>query len=186
MAKGREIAAGLKGLPFEVILLADLPGASLPAEGTNSYVENALAKARAAVRFTDALALADDSGLEIDALGGAPGVRSSRFGGAPLSDAERCARVLEQLRGVPPDGRTARFRCVIALADGRRREETVEGAVEGRIAEAARGSGGFGYDPIFIYPPLERTFGELAPDVKEQVSHRAIALRKAAEALKRW
>ena len=186
MAKGREIAAGLKGLPFEVILLADLPGASLPAEGTHSYAENALAKARAAVRLADALALADDSGLEIDALCGAPGVLSSRLGGDPLSDAERCARVLERLRGVQPERRTARFRCVIALADGGGREETVEGTVEGRIAEAACGTGGFGYDPIFFYPPLERTFGELAPDVKEQVSHRAIALRKAAEALKRW
>ena len=186
VAKGREIASGLRGLPFEVILLADLPGASLPPEGITSYAENALAKARAAARFADALALADDSGLEVDALGGAPGVLSSRFGGVPLSDAERCARVLERLRDVPPEPRTARFRCVIALADGQGREATVEGTVEGRIAEAARGAGGFGYDPIFFYPPLERTFGELTPEVKGRVSHRAIALRKAAEVLTRW
>ena len=186
VAKGREIASGLRGLPFEVILLADLPGASLPTEGITSYAENALAKARAAARFADALALADDSGLEVDALGGAPGVLSSRFGGVPLSDAERCARVLERLRDVPPEPRTARFRCVIALADGQGRAATVEGTVEGRIAEAACGAGGFGYDPIFFYPPLERTFGELTPEVKGRVSHRAIALRKAAEVLTRW
>src|SRR5207244_11643800 len=94
------------------------PGASWPPEGVSSYAENALAKARAAARFADALALADDSGLEVDALGGAPGVLSSRFGGVPLNDAERCARVLERLRDVPPEPRTARFRCVIPLADG--------------------------------------------------------------------
>lgn len=176
----------LAGLPFEVILLSDLPGATLPEEGARSYVDNALAKARAAARLADALALADDSGLEIDALAGAPGALSARFGGDRRTDAERCALVLERLRGVPPERRTARFRCVVALADPGGREETVEGTVEGRIAESPSGTGGFGYDPIFFYPPLGRTFGQLGPEEKAEVSHRVIALRKAAKALERW
>jgi len=132
------------------------------------------------------VALADDSGLEVDALGGLPGVTSARFGGEHLTDAERCALVLARIRGVAPGRRTARFRCVIALADPTGREATVEGTVEGRIAEAARGTGGFGYDPIFVYPPLARTFAELPPAVKAEVSHRAVALRKATDRLARW
>src|SRR5207302_1505536 len=132
----------------------------LPPEGERSYVGNALAKARSAALLAGAVALADDSGLEIDALGGLPGVRSARFGGEHLTDAERCALVLARMRGVAPGRRTARFRCVIALADPTGREDTAEGTVEGEIAEAARGTGGFGYDPIFVYPPLARTFAE--------------------------
>ncbi len=176
----------LAHLPFEVVLLGDIPGASLPPEGEHSYVENALAKARSAALLADAVALADDSGLEVDALGGLPGVTSARFGGEHLTDAERCALVLARIRGAAPGGRMARFRCVIALADPTGREATVEGTVEGRIAEAARGTGGFGYDPIFVYPPLARTFAELPPAVKAEVSHRAVALRKATDRLARW
>ncbi|PYN06922.1 MAG: non-canonical purine NTP pyrophosphatase [Candidatus Rokuibacteriota bacterium] len=139
-AKGRELAKALARLPFEVVLLGDLPGASLPPEGERSYVGNALAKARSAALLAGAVALADDSGLEIDALGGLPGVRSARFGGEHLTDAERCALVLARMRGVAPGRRTARFRCVIALADPTGREDTAEGTVEGEIAEAARGT----------------------------------------------
>ncbi len=185
-AKGREIASFLTRLPVEVVLLGALPGASLPAEGGHSYAENALLKARAAVRFAGCLALADDSGLEIDALGGSPGVLSARFGGPELTDPARCALVLERLRGVAPARRTARFRCVIALVDPDGREATVEGVVEGRIAETPRGTGGFGYDPIFFHPTLGRTFAEIEPDQKAQVSHRAIALRGAADLLAGW
>ncbi len=141
---------------------------------------------RSAALLADAVALADDSGLEVDALGGLPGVTSARFGGEHLTDAERCALVLARIRGAAPGGRMARFRCVIALADPTGREATVEGTVEGRIAEAARGTGGFGYDPIFVYPPLARTFAELPPAVKAEVSHRAVALRKATDRLARW
>lgn len=113
-------------------------------------------------------------------------MRSARFGGEGLTDRARCARVLERLRGVPPAARAARFRCVIALAEAGGREETVEGVVEGRIAEAPAGTGGFGYDPIFVYPPLGLTFGELSPETKARVSHRALALARAAERLRRW
>jgi XTP/dITP diphosphohydrolase len=132
------------------------------------------------------VAVADDSGLEVDALEGAPGVGSARFGGEELTDGERCALVLGGLRGVVPARRTARFRCVIALTDPTGREDLVEGTVEGRIAETPCGRGGFGYDPIFVYPPLGRTFGELPAAVKAAVSHRAVALRRAAERLAGW
>jgi XTP/dITP diphosphohydrolase len=176
----------LEQLPFEIIPLGAWPAASLPAEGTHSYAANALLKARAAARLTGALALADDSGLEVDALAGAPGVRSARFGGEHLTDRERCAYLLEQMRGVPPERRTARFRCAIALASPDGREATVAAAVEGHVAERPRGDGGFGYDPLFLDPRLGRTFAELAPELKSRVSHRALALRAAAERLERW
>jgi XTP/dITP diphosphohydrolase len=176
----------LEGLPFELIALSAWPAASLPPEGTRSYAENALLKARAAARLTGALALADDSGLEVDALAGAPGVRSARFGGEHLTDRERCAYLLEEMRGIPPGQRTARFHCETALASPDGREAIVAADVEGRITEGPRGDGGFGYDPVFLYPPLDRTFAELEATVKNRVSHRARALRAAAERLERW
>src|SRR5581483_11088276 len=159
-AKARELAGLLADLPFEVRALAEVPGATLPEETGATYRDNALLKARAAAA-TGALALADDSGLEVDALGGAPGVRSARLGGPGLDDAGRCAHLLEALQGVPPEARTARFRCAVALVDPAGAERVVEGVVEGVILPAPRGSGGFGYDPLFLYPPLGRTFAEL-------------------------
>jgi XTP/dITP diphosphohydrolase len=185
-AKAREMADLLKDVPFDLSLLADLPGASLPPEGASSYVDNALLKARVAAQFAGALAVSDDSGLEVDAMGGAPGVVSARFGGDALTDRQRCAELLARLRDVPAERRTARFRCVVALVSPGGREEVVEGTVEGRIAPEPRGTYGFGYDPVFLYPPLGRTFGELSPAVKAQISHRAIALGRAAERLQRW
>lgn len=182
-AKAGELAALLAGVPFRLVGLADVPGARLPEETGAAYRDNALLKARAAARLTGALALADDSGLEVDALGGAPGVLSARWGGLDLDDAGRCARLLEALRGVEEARRTARFRCVIALAEPGGREAAVEGVVEGRIAEAPRGLGGFGYDPIFYYPPLGRTFAELTAAEKAAVSHRGRAARAARRLL---
>jgi len=184
--KARELASLLGDLPFEIVDLSAILGASLPAEGEESYRANALAKARATVRASGAFALADDSGLEVDALGGGPGVRSARYGGLGLSDADRCKRLFAELRGVPGARRTARFRCVVALAAPDGREEVVEGVVEGLITEAPRGTGGFGYDPLFFYLPMNRTFAELEPTVKNRVSHRAHALARAREVLKGW
>jgi XTP/dITP diphosphohydrolase len=184
--KVREMAALLEGIPCRVVSLADFPGVQLPEEGARSYVDNALAKARAVARATGHLALADDSGLEVDALGGRPGVLSARFGGEGLSDAARCRRLLDELSGVAPGRRTARFRCVIAIADASGREVTVEGVAEGMILDAPRGQGGFGYDPLFLYPPLGATFAELLPEAKNAVSHRARALARAREQLARW
>ena len=157
--KGRELLRLLAGVPFTLELLADHPGATLPDETGATYRENALLKARAAAHQTGALALADDSGLEVDALGGAPGIRSARYGGPGLDDAGRVARLLNALSAVPDAKRTARFCAVIAIVDPSGAEHTVEGVVEGSITRAPRGQGGFGYDPVFFYPPLDGTFG---------------------------
>ena len=182
-AKGRELIELLGMVPFEVRLLAEIPGARLPEETGATYAENALVKARTAAEQTGALALGDDSGLEVDALGGAPGLYSARFGGPGLDDRGRLELLLERLRAVPPPRRTARFRCVIALAGPSRAARVVEGVAEGVIAEAPRGSGGFGYDPIFFYPPLGRTFAELSDGEKAAVSHRGLALEAARRLL---
>ena len=176
-AKGRELVRLLADLPFEITLLADLPRAQLPDETGATYTENALIKARAAVQVTRLSAVGDDSGLEVDALGGEPGLRSARFGGPGLDDVGRTTLLLERLRDVPDERRTARFVCVIALVDETGRERVVQASVEGRITHEARGHGGFGYDPVFFYPPLARTFAELSADEKSNVDHRGGAVR---------
>ena len=178
-AKARELIALLGDVPFELRVLADYPGAVAPEENETTYRGNALLKARAAARLTGAWSLGDDSGLEVDALGGAPGLHSARYGGPGLDDAGRCALLLEALRDVPDDQRTARFRCVIAIVDPEGREWVVEGVAEGTITREPRGTNGFGYDPLFFYPPLRRTFAELSDAEKSDVSHRG---RAAAEA----
>jgi XTP/dITP diphosphohydrolase len=182
-AKGRELVELLGAVPFETRLLADVPGARLPEETGATYAENALVKARTAAALTGQLALGDDSGIEVDALGGAPGLYTARFGGPGLDDRGRLELLLEKLRGVAPARRTARFRCVIAIAGPSRAEKVVEGVAEGLIAEAPRGSGGFGYDPVFFYPPLGRTFAELSDHEKASVSHRGLALEAARRLL---
>ena len=175
----RELIALLGDIPYRVVPLADVPGATLPEETAETYEGNALLKARAAAAVEADVALADDSGLEVDALGGAPGLHSARFGGPGLDDAGRTALLLERLRGIPPERRTARFRCVIAIIARGGRARTVEGLVEGIIADAPRGRSGFGYDPVFFHPGLGRTFGELSEAEKSGVSHRALAARRA-------
>ncbi|HEX2438144.1 MAG TPA: non-canonical purine NTP pyrophosphatase [Methylomirabilota bacterium] len=178
-AKGRELLELLGDVPYELALLADTPGATLPEETGTTYAENALIKARAGLAATGALSLGDDSGIEVDALGGGPGLHSARFGGPALDDAGRNALLLERLRDVAPERRTARFRCVIAVAEPGGRERVVEGVVEGRIIDAPRGSGGFGYDPLFLYAPFGATFGEIPAVDKHRVSHRGLAARAA-------
>lgn len=178
-AKVRELTDLLGALPYIVVALADVPGATLPEETADTYEGNALLKARAVAVQDGDVVLADDSGLEVDALGGAPGVRSARFGGPGRDDAGRTALLLEQLRGVPLERRTARFRCVIAIVGRTGQARTVEGVVEGVIADAPRGEGGFGYDPVFVHPASGRTFGELSEAEKSRVSHRALAALRA-------
>jgi XTP/dITP diphosphohydrolase len=184
-AKARELADLLGGVPFTLRGLAELSEAPLPEEGFASYRANALLKARAAATRVGALALADDSGIEVDALGGAPGVVSARYGGPGLDDAGRYRRLLTALVGVPPERRTARFRAVIAIVEPGGREHVVEGVAEGLIAPEPRGTGGFGYDPVFLYPPLGRTFGELSDADKRDVSHRGRAAHAARAVLLR-
>jgi len=178
-AKVRELIALLGDIPYRVVPLADVPGAMLPEETAETYEGNALLKARAAAAIEGEVALADDSGLEVDALGGAPGLHSARFGGPGLDDTGRTALLLERLRGIPPERRTARFRCVIVIVARTGGARTVEGVVEGLISDAPRGTGGFGYDPVFFHPGLGRTFGELSEAEKSRVSHRALAARRA-------
>jgi len=181
--KASELASLLGDVPFELRMLADYPGASAPEETETTYRGNALLKARAAARLTGAWVLADDSGLEVDALGGEPGAHSARYGGPDLDDAGRLTRLLAALRDVPDERRTARFRCVIAIVDPEGGESVVEGVVAGRITDAPRGAGGFGYDPVFYYPPLGGTFGELSDEAKSRVSHRARAVALARRVL---
>lgn len=164
---------------FEVYSLLDYDKMPDVIEDGSSFHENAGKKAEAAATRLGVPALADDSGIMIEALGGEPGVHSARFGGLHLSDAERNLLVLSRMRGVPPERRTARFVCVIALAlpDGTVR--FAEGTCEGVIADEPRGVNGFGYDPIFLVPGLKRTMAELSPMEKNSISHRARALEKA-------
>jgi len=167
--------AALAGSRLELRLPPD--DARLPevAEDADTYLENALAKARAVATALGVTALADDSGLEVDALEGAPGVRSARFGGPGLSDADRTQLLLERLEGV--ERRSARFRCVLVVYRGGE-WCTAEGVLEGEITRAPRGASGFGYDPVFAVPGLGgRTLAEIAPDEKNAISHRAAAMR---------
>ena len=178
-AKAREMAALLAGIPFRILNLGDFPGLTLPPEGESSYAENALGKARAVAAATGELALADDSGIEVDALGGGPGFLSARYGGPGLSDPERCAVMLREMASVPRERRTARFRCLIAIVCPRSgRETTLEGVVEGVLLDAPRGARGFGYDPLFFYPPFGKTFGEVPRADKDRVSHRGKAFAR--------
>lgn len=145
-----------------------------PEENGVTFEENAIAKAEYYGRFAGGYLFADDSGLEVDALGGAPGVYSARYAGEEATDADNNALLLERLKH--SDNRTARFVCVIALVKGAKLVRTFRGSVEGRILEAARGSGGFGYDPLFYYETFGCTFGQAPIEDKMKVSHRAQAL----------
>jgi XTP/dITP diphosphohydrolase len=183
--KAREIGALLAPLGWTLLSQADLGVAEVEETGA-TFVENALLKARHAAGATGRAALADDSGLEVDALGGAPGVHSARYAGG-AGDAANVAKLLEALRGVPAARRTARFRCVLALVRSADDPAPLiaEGAWEGAIAEAPRGANGFGYDPVFLVPELGCTAAELEPAVKNARSHRGQALARLVAALAR-
>ena len=156
-------------------------------ESGTSFEENAKYKALTASRQLPVMVIADDSGLEVDALGGAPGIYSARYAGANATDRDKIDKLLRELERVraTDDRRRARFRCVVALARNGDLLGTFEGTVEGRITDEARGDSGFGYDPIFIPEGLEQTFGELATEVKNTISHRAKAIRALAVRLRR-
>ena len=184
--KLEELRAILSDLPFKLLSLKDLQLDMLVEETGATFAENAELKARAYAQASGMLTLADDSGLEIDALGGAPGVRSARYLGRETTYEERFRKIVEQLNGLPMDQRTARFRCVIALADPSGSTRIVEGVIEGVIADAPRGKNGFGYDPIFFVPELGKTLAELAPEQKNRISHRGRAARAARILLENW
>ncbi len=173
----------LAGIPYEVVTPADI-GLDLDVdESGDTYADNAARKAVAFARASGLLSLADDSGLEVCALGGEPGVRSSRFAGAGASDADRIARVLDRLHEIPNADRAARFVCVIAVAQPSGEVDLVEGECRGEIAGAPRGRHGFGYDPVFFIPELGVVMAELPPEEKHRVSHRGRAAAKAREVL---
>jgi len=159
---------------LELVGLDDVHIEATIIEDGETYADNALAKARGYGALAGLPTLADDSGLEVDALNGVPGVHSARYGGG-LSDAERNARLLEALAQVAPEDRTARFRCVIALVWQDGREQLAEGVCDGRITSAPRGSNGFGFDPLFYVPEYDATMAELPRATKNRISHRAKA-----------
>jgi XTP/dITP diphosphohydrolase len=173
-------------LPVRLVSLSDIHLAIEVEETGSTFAENAALKARTYAEMSHMLTLADDSGLEIDALKGAPGVYSARYLGSETSYEERFRVILEQMKDLPFDRRNARFRCVIALADPSGTIRSVEGVVEGVIADYPRGSHGFGYDPIFLLPELGKTFAELEPEYKNRISHRARAARLARRLLEDW
>jgi XTP/dITP diphosphohydrolase len=181
-AKIIEFKELLRGLPFQVVGVSDVL-AEPPAivETENTFEGNAVKKATIVAAATVMLTLADDSGLEVDALGGRPGVRSARFAHERATDAENNAALLAALADVPPDQRQARFRCVLALVDPFVRPGSppilTSGTCQGVIAKGPRGGGGFGYDPLFIVPDAGKTMAELSDAEKNTVSHRAVALR---------
>ncbi len=182
-AKFREIAAVMADLPIEWVALSDLGEIPEPVEDGKTFAENARLKARYYARVSGVWALADDSGLEVDALDGRPGVYSSRYAGQACDDAANNARMVRELAGVPTDRRTARFRCVVALAgpDGVLAE--AEGKIEGVIIDPPRGNNGFGYDPHFLVPSLGKTTAEISPEHKNRISHRGNALRAIRPAI---
>ena len=146
-------------------------------------MENACAKAEFYARLTGRLCLADDSGLEVDYLKGAPGVYSARYAGEHAADEENNQKLLDNLTGIPPEKRTARFRCVLALANQEKTLLTADGTIEGIILPAPRGDNGFGYDPLFFVPELDRTLAEISADDKNAISHRGRALRQLGKQL---
>lgn len=187
-SKSKEIAMlleqGLADLGVEIALLADYPSAPQPDETANTYVGNAIIKARACAEFTGKISLADDAGLEIDALNGQPGRFSRRFAGEETPFPLKMGVLLNMLSTVPDERRTARFRCAIAIATPAGDFYTFENTLEGRIAQAPRGQAGFGYDPIFYVPELGCTLAELPSEFKNRISHRARVMRQAMPTLR--
>lgn len=182
--KVKELQELLAGTGLEVVSLAGYPEVPEVVEDGATFRENAVKKAREVAEAVGEVALADDSGLEVDVLNGAPGVYSARFAGEQHDDAANNQKLLHLLAGVPRDKRTARFRCVVAIAVPGGKTETAEGTCEGIITTVPRGEGGFGYDPLFLVPEYDKTFAELDPAEKNRISHRGRALHNAMQILK--
>jgi XTP/dITP diphosphohydrolase len=186
--KLRELRTILDGLPVELVGLTEAGLGEPPQveETGETFLENALLKGRAYAAWSGLAAVADDSGLEVDALGGAPGVRSARYAGQGAGDQANLDKLLAALAGVPPERRTARFRCAAVLVDPETGEWHAEAAWEGRLLEAPRGSGGFGYDPVFLPEGWELTSAEVDQATKDAASHRGQAFRALRPAIEAW
>jgi XTP/dITP diphosphohydrolase len=184
--KFAEVQAFLANLPLRITSLKNLTNPPEVVENGRTFEENALKKARTLAEYSGLLTLADDSGLEVDALGGEPGIYSARYAGVEGDDERNNQKLLGELTGVGEEQRTARFVCALALCAPQSqgmKEWVVRQTCEGRIAFVPSGSHGFGYDPLFFYPPFGKTLGEIERDVKATVSHRGKALMKLAEVL---
>jgi len=185
--KQKELQELLDDSGWRVIALSDFPDCPGAVENGRTFEENARIKAVAASTHTGLLTLADDSGLEVDALNQAPGIYSARYArGKNSTDEENTAKVLAEMKDVPGEQRTARFVCAAVIARGEEILFTTQQTVEGFIAREPRGSGGFGYDPIFYYPPIGQNFAEIPSEKKHSVSHRGKAMRAAVEFLETW
>lgn len=182
--KRRELAALAEAERFWLASLPDYDQLPKAPEDDSSFALNALEKALHYSRLGDALILADDSGIVVDALGGAPGVHSARYAGPQASNEDNNRKLLEELKGLPEEKRAARYVCVIALARQDRLLGVFSDSCEGRILEEPRGQGGFGYDPLFYFPPLQQTMAELGVEEKNRHSHRGKAFRKLLDYLK--
>jgi XTP/dITP diphosphohydrolase len=182
--KVTELRDLLRGNGWEVVGLADAGFVQDAEEDGDTFEANARKKAKAVAKWTKTWTLADDSGLQVDALGGEPGVRSARYAGENATDADRMKKLLDRMIAVPDETRTARFRCVICLVDPKGRAHTFEGECEGRIAHHPRGHAGFGYDPVFMPDGSSKTFGELGLEAKRRLSHRARAMERAVAYLR--
>lgn len=183
--KVREIAALMDGLGYELVIIDDVAPDTVLREEETTFEGNASAKALQASAATGLPAFADDSGLEVDALGGEPGVYSARYAGEPCDDSKNNAKLMAALENVPDDKRTARYRCAAAFVDPARGLRVVRfGACEGQILREFRGTDGFGYDPMFFLPALGRTMAQIDLQTKNGLSHRAQAFRALADSLR--
>ena len=183
--KIREYRSLLGSLGYQIVTLAEQGIAEVATESGNSYEQNAQLKATADAKLSQLITLADDSGLEVDALGGKPGIHSARFAGEGATDADKVRILLAELTGIPWERRTAHFKCVIAIATPEGRVELCHGECHGMIALEAKGENGFGYDPVFYLPEMGKTMAELSLETKNRISHRAQAARKAQQVLRR-
>lgn len=184
--KVREYKSLFRGIPYEIVTPAKEGITTEVAETGNTFEANARLKANVLAKESGRLTLADDSGLEVDSLGGEPGVLSARYAGENATDSDRVKFLLDKLRGVPESERTARFCCVIAIASPGGRVEICSGECRGIITTSPRGYNGFGYDPVFYVPELGKTMAELPPEEKNKISHRARAAAKARDILLQW
>ena len=180
--KEKELQISLKGMNIEVLSLFDFPEIGDIEETGTTLLENSLLKSRLVFRKTGIPTIADDTGLEVDFLNGAPGVYSARYAGNNVSYKDNVNKLLIELEGIPSEKRTARFRTVITFVD-ENQEMSTEGHIDGIISESIKGDGGFGYDPIFFVPDLGKTFAELSSIEKNKISHRGIALQKLRKIL---
>jgi XTP/dITP diphosphohydrolase len=182
--KQQELVALLRGLDITIRTLDDFPEAPEVVEDGDTCEANAMKKAVEIARHTGLPAVADDTGLEVDALGGRPGAFAARYAGEHATYDDNCRKLLRELEGIPPGQRTARFITVAAIALPGGKTMSAKGILEGVIAESVVGSNGFGYDPVFIIPEHGQTLGQLPPDVKNRISHRARAFAQAKTLLR--